>query len=114
MTRLSRRPSRKQSRHFASALSLFFLACLALLLVCPVAVKADEEADKYGPVIGIGACFVFSGLPSTSLTVLDRSRYNVSRAGRQFGCTVCLPFNPNLPDILALGEHRPVSIAPHP
>ena len=55
MTRLSRRPTRTQSRRFASGLSLFFLACLALLLICPVAVKADEEKEKYGPVIGIGA-----------------------------------------------------------
>ncbi|GJE99368.1 heat shock protein 70 [Phanerochaete sordida] len=38
----------------ASSLTLFFVAVLALLLVCPVAVKADEDAKaKYGPVIGI-------------------------------------------------------------
>ncbi|KIP12167.1 hypothetical protein PHLGIDRAFT_98546 [Phlebiopsis gigantea 11061_1 CR5-6] len=54
MSRFSRRPSRAQSRRLASSLSLFFVACLALLLVCPLAVKADEDAKtKYGPVIGI-------------------------------------------------------------
>lgn len=54
MTRLSRRPTRTQSRRLASSLSLLFFACLALLLLCPVAVSADQEKDKYGPVIGIG------------------------------------------------------------
>ncbi len=31
-----------------------FFACLALILLCPVAVKADEEHEKFGAVIGIG------------------------------------------------------------
>ena len=55
MSRFTRRPSRTQSRRLASSLTLFFVAVLALLLVCPVAVKAEEDAKaKYGPVIGIG------------------------------------------------------------
>ncbi|EKM52637.1 uncharacterized protein PHACADRAFT_261202 [Phanerochaete carnosa HHB-10118-sp] len=54
MSRFTRRPSRTQSRRLASSLTLFFVAVLALLLVCPVAVKAEEDAKaKYGPVIGI-------------------------------------------------------------
>lgn len=48
-----RRPTRTQSRRLASSLSLFFVAVLALLLVCPVAVKADDDSKGYGPVIGI-------------------------------------------------------------
>ena len=35
-------------------MSLVFLAFLALILLCPVSVNADEEKAKYGPVIGIG------------------------------------------------------------
>ena len=53
MSRFSRRPTRTQSRRLASSLSLFFLACLALLLLCPVSVKADVDEKNYGPVIGI-------------------------------------------------------------
>ncbi|RPD60784.1 heat shock protein 70 [Lentinus tigrinus ALCF2SS1-7] len=34
-------------------MSLLFLAFLALILLCPVSVNADEEKAKYGPVIGI-------------------------------------------------------------
>ncbi|KAI0370882.1 heat shock protein 70 [Pilatotrama ljubarskyi] len=34
-------------------MSLVFLAFLALILLCPVSVKADEDKPKYGPVIGI-------------------------------------------------------------
>lgn len=34
-------------------MSLVFLAFLALILLCPVSVNADDEKAKYGPVIGI-------------------------------------------------------------
>ncbi|OSD03699.1 heat shock protein 70 [Trametes coccinea BRFM310] len=34
-------------------MSLVFLAFLALILLCPVSVSADEDKAKYGPVIGI-------------------------------------------------------------
>ncbi|KAH9856363.1 heat shock protein 70 [Lenzites betulinus] len=52
--RPSRTPSRTQSRRLLSSMSLVFLAFLALILLCPVSVKAeDDEKAKYGPVIGI-------------------------------------------------------------
>ncbi|KAH9893912.1 heat shock protein 70 [Cubamyces lactineus] len=50
---LPRRPTRPQSRRLLSSMSLVFLAFLALILLCPVSVSADEEKAKYGPVIGI-------------------------------------------------------------
>ncbi|KAI0651310.1 heat shock protein 70 [Trametes meyenii] len=50
---LPRRPTRTQSRRLLSSMSLIFLAFLALILLCPVSVKADEDKAKYGPVIGI-------------------------------------------------------------
>lgn len=54
MTRLSPRPARTQPRRLAPSLPLLSFACLALLLLYPVAVTADQEKDAYGPVIGIG------------------------------------------------------------
>lgn len=51
---LPRRPTRTQSRRLLSSMSLVFLAFLALILLCPVSVNADDEKAKYGPVIGIG------------------------------------------------------------
>ncbi|KAH8101324.1 heat shock protein 70 family [Cristinia sonorae] len=53
MTRLSRRPTKHQARRFASSLSLFFVAVIAVLCLCPVAVRADENESEYGTVIGI-------------------------------------------------------------
>ncbi|KAI0717757.1 heat shock protein 70 [Cerioporus squamosus] len=50
---LPRRPTRTQSGRLLSSMSLVFLAFLALILLCPVSVNADEEKAKYGPVIGI-------------------------------------------------------------
>ncbi|EIW56677.1 heat shock protein 70 [Trametes versicolor FP-101664 SS1] len=50
---LPRRPTRTQSRRLLSSMSLVFLAFLALILLCPVSVNADDEKAKYGPVIGI-------------------------------------------------------------
>ncbi|KAI0946194.1 hypothetical protein AcV7_010231 [Taiwanofungus camphoratus] len=51
---LPRRPTRTQSRRMASSLSLVFIAFLALLLLCPVAVSADDDKrNDYGTVIGI-------------------------------------------------------------
>jgi heat shock protein 5 len=39
----------------ASSLSILLVAVLALILLCPVAVKADEDKkSEYGTVIGIG------------------------------------------------------------
>lgn len=57
MSRLPRRPTRRQSAKAASTLSLIFFALLALILLCPVSVNADVDEDKkaeYGTVIGIG------------------------------------------------------------
>ncbi|KAI1790564.1 heat shock protein 70 [Ganoderma leucocontextum] len=50
---LPRRPTRTQSGRLLSSMSLVFLAFLALILLCPVSVNADDEKAKYGPVIGI-------------------------------------------------------------
>ncbi|KAI0776840.1 heat shock protein 70 [Trametes elegans] len=50
---LPRRPTRTQSRRLLSSISLVFLAVLALILLCPVSVNADEDKESYGPVIGI-------------------------------------------------------------
>ncbi|KAH9922301.1 heat shock protein 70 [Epithele typhae] len=50
---LPRRPTRTQSRRLLSSMSLLFLAFLAIILLCPVSVSADEDKAKYGPVIGI-------------------------------------------------------------
>jgi amino acid permease len=53
--RSARRPSRTQSRNMASTLSLILFAFLALILLCPVAVNADEDKkSEYGTIIGIG------------------------------------------------------------
>ena len=52
---LPRRPTRLQSRRVVSSLSLIFLALVAILCLCPVAVNADEDKrSEYGTVIGIG------------------------------------------------------------
>ncbi|OCH88948.1 heat shock protein 70, partial [Obba rivulosa] len=54
MSRLHRRPTRTQSRRLASSMSLIFLAFLALILLCPVSVSAQEDKkSEYGTVIGI-------------------------------------------------------------
>ncbi|KAH9834447.1 heat shock protein 70 [Rhodofomes roseus] len=51
---LARRPTRSQSRRVVSSISLLFLAFVALLCLCPVAVSADEDKrSEYGTVIGI-------------------------------------------------------------
>ena len=54
-SRRSRRPSLIKSRSFLSAFSLAFFAVLAVLALCPTAVKADDDTkSEYGTVIGIG------------------------------------------------------------
>ncbi|KAI1796477.1 heat shock protein 70 [Ganoderma leucocontextum] len=40
------RPTRKQSRRLISSLSIIFLAFLAIILLCPISVKAHIGADK--------------------------------------------------------------------
>ncbi|KAI0077665.1 heat shock protein 70 [Panus rudis PR-1116 ss-1] len=49
-----RRPSKRQSRHLASSLSILFLAFVAILLLCPVSARADDgNKTGYGTIIGI-------------------------------------------------------------
>ena len=54
MSRLPRRPSRPRARNVAASVSLLFVALLAIILLCPVNVKAQDEKSEYGTVIGIG------------------------------------------------------------
>ncbi|KAJ3980339.1 heat shock protein 70 family [Lentinula detonsa] len=53
MSRLSRRPSRSQSRRVLSSLSFAIFALLAVLTFCSPAVRAEESSSEYGTVIGI-------------------------------------------------------------
>ncbi|KAF9815690.1 hypothetical protein IEO21_04407 [Rhodonia placenta] len=56
-----RRPTRTQSRRLVSSLSLVFFAFLAVLLLCPVSVSADDDKrSEYGTVIGIELVFSYS------------------------------------------------------
>ncbi|KAF4568329.1 ATPase with role in protein import into the ER [Pleurotus pulmonarius] len=50
---MARRPSRTQSRHLLSSLSIAFFALIAIVCLCPVAVRAEDGASEYGTVIGI-------------------------------------------------------------
>ena len=81
MSRLPRRPTRKQSRRMASSLSLFVIAFIALICLCPVSVTADEtngnKKSEYGTVIGIGESLSTTDWPIAKLTVLCRFGYNV-------------------------------------
>lgn len=54
---MARRPSRTQSRHLLSSLSIAFFALIAIVCLCPVAVRAEDGASEYGTVIGIGKYF---------------------------------------------------------
>jgi endoplasmic reticulum chaperone BiP len=54
MAGFSGRPTRTHARRVASTLSLTFFAFLAIILLCPVAVKAEDKKAEYGTVIGIG------------------------------------------------------------
>ncbi|TFY70810.1 hypothetical protein EVG20_g2191 [Dentipellis fragilis] len=47
------RPSRTHAGRLASGLSLFFFLFLALILLCPPAVTAQDKKSEYGTVIGI-------------------------------------------------------------
>ncbi|KAF9489101.1 heat shock protein 70 [Pleurotus eryngii] len=50
---MARRPSRTQSRRLLSSLSIAFFALIAIVCLCPVAVRAEDGASEYGTVIGI-------------------------------------------------------------
>ncbi|KAF8662763.1 hypothetical protein AX16_001121 [Volvariella volvacea WC 439] len=49
----ARRPTRPQSWRMFSSLSILFFALLAIITLCPPAVRADEAKPEYGTVIGI-------------------------------------------------------------
>ncbi|KAF9784700.1 heat shock protein 70 family [Thelephora terrestris] len=52
--RSARRPTRRQSRNLLGSMSLVLFTILALILLCPVAVNADEDKkSEFGTVIGI-------------------------------------------------------------
>ena len=53
--RSARRPTRRQSRNLLGSMSLVLFTVLALILLCPVSVNADEDKkSEFGTVIGIG------------------------------------------------------------
>lgn len=54
MSRLPRRPTRTHARRVAASIPLLIVAFLALILLCPVNVKAQDDKSEYGTVIGIG------------------------------------------------------------
>jgi uncharacterized BrkB/YihY/UPF0761 family membrane protein len=62
------RPSLSRARSFVSTLSLVLVVVIAILALCPVTVKAEEDKkSEYGSVIGIGkfvlpliSCILFS------------------------------------------------------
>lgn len=51
---VARRPTRSQSRHLFSTLSIVFFALLALICFCSPAAAAEDAKAEYGTVIGIG------------------------------------------------------------
>jgi len=53
MIRSACRPTRTQSRHFLSSLSIAFFALLAIVCFTQ-GVQAEEAHPEYGTVIGIG------------------------------------------------------------
>ena len=54
MSRLPRRPTRTHARRVAASIPLLIVALFALILLCPVNVKAQDDKSEYGTVIGIG------------------------------------------------------------
>jgi hypothetical protein len=52
------RPSRTQSSRLLSSLSFAFFLFLALILLCPPSVSAQDKKTEYGTVIGIGTFFL--------------------------------------------------------
>ena len=67
--RSARRPTRRQSRNLLGSVSLVFFTIFALILLCPVAVNADEDKkSEFGTVIGIGR---YTLAPSSVFIVTD-------------------------------------------
>ena len=53
--RFARRLTRRQSQTLIDSMSLVFFTIFALILLCPVAINADEDKkSEFGTVIGIG------------------------------------------------------------
>ena len=56
-----RHPTRTQSTNLLASLSFGLFLLISIILLCPVATKADEQSrPEYGTVIGIGAFYLFS------------------------------------------------------
>ena len=70
------RPTRTHTTRLVSGLSFAFFLFLALILLCPPAVSAEDKKSEYGTVIGIGTCSS-PLLLSTQLTPLIRLGNNV-------------------------------------
>jgi len=67
--RSARRPTRRQSRSLLGSMSLVLFTIFALILLCPVAVNADEDKkSEFGTVIGIGR---YMPAPSSVLILTD-------------------------------------------
>jgi len=55
-----RHPTRTQSTNLISSLTLALFLLISVILLCPVATKANEQTrPEYGTVIGIGAFYSF-------------------------------------------------------
>jgi len=55
-----RHPTRTQSTHLFASLSFALFLLISIILLCPVATKADEQSrPEFGTVIGIGAFHLF-------------------------------------------------------
>ena len=58
-----RHPTRKQSTNLLASLSFTLFLLISIILICPVATKADEQSrPEYGTVIGIGAFYSIHSL----------------------------------------------------
>lgn len=58
--RIRRRPTRTQSRHLLSGISLAILAFISIICLCPISANAQATSDStYGTVIGVGTSEVF-------------------------------------------------------
>ena len=70
------RPTRTHTARLLSGLSFAFFLFLAVILLCPPAVSAQDKRAEYGTVIGIGMCpphFISSRRLSFRLSDRDSS-----------------------------------------
>ena len=87
---IRRRPTRTQSRRAISSLCFTFIAFIAIICLCPVAIKAEGSPSnsEYGTVIGIGehnSGLVFKSHTYRSVTL------DVYRSGHYV--RLCLPIS---------------------